>query len=136
MRDNEDAARAVGVDPFRVKLGGDRRCRPASWARRGAFYVQVFQYIDPGIAYGPVTSVEALVAAIVGGIGTLWGPVLGALVLHLLADLTRNLFGAAAGHQPGDLRRGAGADRHLPAARRRGAGAVGAAAVERPGGSA
>ena len=26
VRDNEDAARAVGVDPFRVKLGGDRAC--------------------------------------------------------------------------------------------------------------
>jgi branched-chain amino acid transport system permease protein len=63
----------------------------------GAFYVQVFQYIDPGIAYGPATSVEALVAAIVGGMGTLWGPVLGAVVLHVLADLTRNLFGELPG---------------------------------------
>jgi branched-chain amino acid transport system permease protein len=63
----------------------------------GAFYVQVFQYIDPGIAYGPHTSVEALVAAIVGGLGTLWGPVLGALVLHLLADFTRSLFGELPG---------------------------------------
>ena len=71
----------------------------------GAFYVQVFQYIDPGIAFGPTTSVEALVGAIVGGMGTLWGPVLGALVLHLLAEVTRNLFGAAARHQHGDLRR-------------------------------
>jgi branched-chain amino acid transport system permease protein len=41
--------------------------------------------------------VEALVAAIVGGLGSLWGPVLGALALHLLADLTRNLFGALPG---------------------------------------
>ena len=63
----------------------------------GAFYVQVFQYIDPGIAYGPGTSVEALVAAIVGGMGTVWGPVLGALVLHGLSDLTRNLFGQLPG---------------------------------------
>ena len=63
----------------------------------GAFYVQVFQYIDPGIAYGPHTSVEALVGAIVGGMGTLWGPVVGALALHVLADLTRNLFGQLPG---------------------------------------
>ena len=63
----------------------------------GAFYVQVFQYIDPNIAFGPATSVEALVAAIVGGMGTLWGPVLGAVVLHALADVTRNLFGAVPG---------------------------------------
>jgi branched-chain amino acid transport system permease protein len=63
----------------------------------GAFYVQVFQYIDPGIAYGPHTSVEALVGAIVGGMGTLWGPVVGALTLHVLADVTRNLLGQLPG---------------------------------------
>ncbi len=96
VRDNEDAARAIGVDPFRVKLGAIG-LSGALMGAAGAFYVQVFQYIDPGIAYGPHTSVEALVAAIVGGLGTLWGPVLGALALHLLADLTRNLFGALPG---------------------------------------
>jgi branched-chain amino acid transport system permease protein len=96
VRDNEDAARAVGVNPFRVK----------TWATvlsgglmgsAGAFYVQVFQYIDPSIGFGAHTSVEALVGAIVGGMGTLWGPVLGALALHVLADLTRNLFGQMPG---------------------------------------
>ena len=96
VRDNEDAARAVGVDPFRVKLGAIA-ISAALMGAGGAFYVQVFQYIDPGIAYGPGTSVEALVAAIVGGMGTLWGPALGALALHLLADLTRNLFGELPG---------------------------------------
>ena len=92
VRDNEDAARAIGVDPFRVKLGAIA-LSGGFMALAGAFYVQVFQYIDPAIAFGPHTSVEALVAAIVGGIGTLWGPLLGAFALHLLADLTRNLFG-------------------------------------------
>ena len=96
VRDNEDAARAVGVDPLRVKLLATL-LSAALMGAAGAFYVQVFQYIDPGIAYGPHTSVEALVGAIVGGMGTLWGPVLGALSLHLLADLTRNLFGQLPG---------------------------------------
>ncbi|HSH91781.1 MAG TPA: branched-chain amino acid ABC transporter permease [Ramlibacter sp.] len=96
VRDNEDAARAVGVDPFRVKLAAIG-LSGALMGAGGAFYVQVFQYIDPGIAYGPSTSVEALVAAIVGGMGTLWGPLLGALALHVLADLTRNLFGQLPG---------------------------------------
>jgi branched-chain amino acid transport system permease protein len=96
VRDNEDAARAIGVDPFRVKLGAITLSGGFMGAA-GAFYVQVFQYIDPAIGFGPHTSVEALVAAIVGGMGTLWGPVLGALVLHLLADLTRNLFGQLPG---------------------------------------
>jgi branched-chain amino acid transport system permease protein len=96
VRDNEDAARAVGVNPFGIKLGAIA-LSAALMGSAGAFYVQVFQYIDPGIAYGPHTSVEALVGAIVGGMGTLWGPVAGALVLHVLADLTRNLFGQLPG---------------------------------------
>ena len=92
VRDNEDAARAIGVDPLGVKLRAIV-LSGAFMGAGGAFYVQVFQYIDPGIAFGPATSVEALVGAIVGGMGTLWGPVLGAGVLHLLAEVTRNLFG-------------------------------------------
>ena len=96
VRDNEDAARAIGVNPFAVKLGAIA-LSGAFMGAAGAFYVQVFQYIDPGIAYGSTTSVEALVAAIVGGLGTVWGPVLGALVLHVLADVTRNLFGQLPG---------------------------------------
>jgi branched-chain amino acid transport system permease protein len=96
VRDNEDAARAVGVDPYRTKLGAIV-LSAAFMGAGGAFYVQVFQYIDPAIAFGPASSVEALVAAIVGGMGTLWGPLLGASVLHLLAELTRNLFGSLPG---------------------------------------
>lgn len=96
VRDNEDAARAIGVDPWRTKLGAIVLSGAFTGAA-GAFYAQVFQYIDPGIAFGPHVSVEALVGAIVGGMGTLWGPVLGAVVLHTLADLTRNLFGAVPG---------------------------------------
>ncbi len=96
VRDNEDAARAIGVNPLRVKLGGIA-LSAAFMSVAGAFYVQVFQYIDPGIAFGPAVSVEALVGAIVGGMGTLWGPLLGAVTLHALADLTRNLFGELPG---------------------------------------
>ena len=96
VRDNEDAARAIGVDPFRAKLGAIA-LSGALMGAAGAMYLQVYQYIDPTIAYGPHTSIEALVAAIVGGLGTLWGPVLGALVLHLLSEFTRNLFGALPG---------------------------------------
>ena len=92
VRDNEDAARAIGVDPGAVKLGAIT-LSAAFMGAGGAFYVQVFQYIDPSLAFGSTSSVEALVAAIVGGMGTLCGPLLGAVVLQLLAELTRNLFG-------------------------------------------
>jgi len=96
VRDNEEAASAAGVDPFRTKLGAIG-LSAAFMGAAGAFYVQVFHYIDPAIAFGPHVSVEALVGAIVGGMGTLWGPALGALALHTLAELTRNLFGQLPG---------------------------------------
>jgi branched-chain amino acid transport system permease protein len=63
----------------------------------GVFYVQYFQYIDPGIAYGPAYSVQALVAAVIGGTATVFGPLLGALTLQILGELTRNLMGGAPG---------------------------------------
>ena len=96
VRDNEDAARAIGVNPFLVKLWATVLSGGLMGAG-GAFYVQVFQYIDPALAFGSHASVEALVGAIVGGLGTLWGPLLGAIVLHTLADVTRNLFGSLPG---------------------------------------
>ncbi|MDE2394475.1 MAG: branched-chain amino acid ABC transporter permease [Burkholderiales bacterium] len=96
VRDNEDAARALGVDPYRTKLGAIALSAAFTGAA-GAFYLQVFQYIDSGIAFGVQVSVEALIGAIVGGLGSLWGPVLGAAVLHLLGESTRNLFGQLPG---------------------------------------
>jgi branched-chain amino acid transport system permease protein len=96
VRDNENAARAIGVDPVRIKLGAIA-WSAAFMAAAGACYVQMFQYIDSGIAFGPTISVEALVGVIVGGAGTLWGPVLGAAVLYALGEATRNLFGEVPG---------------------------------------
>jgi branched-chain amino acid transport system permease protein len=92
VRDNEDAGRALGIDVFRVKLAA-AAISGALTAAAGVFYIQYLNYIDPVIAFGPAVSVEALVGAIVGGIGTVWGPVVGALLLHSLGETTRNLFG-------------------------------------------
>ena len=88
---NEDAARAIGVNPFRVKLGATV-LSGAFMGTGGAFYVQVFQYIDPGIAFGPSSSVEALVAAIVGGMGTLYGAVVGAALFVLAQNYLQDLL--------------------------------------------
>ena len=96
VRDNEDAAQALGVNPFVVKLKAIA-LSGAIMGAGGAFYVQNFRYIDPGLSFGPSVSVEALLVAIVGGMGTIWGPLVGALVLDILGHLTRNLFENAAG---------------------------------------
>ena len=63
----------------------------------GALYVQYYLYLDANIAYGAWISVEALIAPIIGGIGTPLGPVIGAVTLHGLGELTK-LF---AGRIPG-----------------------------------
>jgi branched-chain amino acid transport system permease protein len=96
VRDNEDSAKALGVNVFRVKVAAIA-LSGALMAAGGVFYAQYFQYIDPGLAYGPSVSIEALLGPIVGGLGTLWGPVVGAAMLHLLGEGTRGLFENAPG---------------------------------------
>jgi len=96
VRENEDAARALGVDATRVKLAAIT-ISAAMTAAAGAFYVQYFLFIDSGIAYGPWISIEALLAPIVGGIGTVFGPLLGALAVRILGELTKLAVGDAPG---------------------------------------
>jgi len=96
VRDNEESAAALGVDVFRVKLVAIS-ISGAVMAAGGAFYVQYFRYIDPHLAYGPAISVEALLAAIVGGMGTVFGPLLGAALLHGLGEATRSIMEQAPG---------------------------------------
>jgi branched-chain amino acid transport system permease protein len=95
-RENEDAARALGVDVVRTKLMA-MTISAAITGAGGCFYAQYFLFIDSGIAYGPWISVEALLAPIIGGIGTVLGPLLGALVVRTLGELTKLLVGDAPG---------------------------------------
>lgn len=92
VRENEDAARALGVNALRVKLGAIA-LSGAITAVAGCLYAQYFLYLDAEIAFGPRMSVQALLAAIVGGLGTVAGPVVGALALEGLGELTRWLTG-------------------------------------------
>lgn len=96
IRENEDAAKALGVDTILVKLAA-MTVSAAMAAAAGGFYAQYFLFVDSGIGYGPWISVEALLAPIVGGIGTVFGPLLGALVVKTIGELTK----LAAGDAPG-----------------------------------
>src|ERR1041384_1143528 len=96
VRENEDAAKAAGIDTFRVKLAA-MTLSAAITAAGGCFYAQYFLFLDAGIAYGPWISVDALLAPIIGGIGTVFGPLLGALVVKLLGEVTKHLIGDAPG---------------------------------------
>lgn len=96
VRDNEEAAKALGVDAVRVKLAAIT-VSAAMTAAGGAFYAQYFLFIDSGIAYGPWISIEALLAPIIGGVGTVFGPLLGALVVKTLGELAKLVTGDAPG---------------------------------------
>ena len=96
VRENEDAAEAAGVDALAAKL---RAMALSSFltALGGTFYAQYFAYIDPTITFGPSVSIGALLPAIVGGAGTVLGPVLGSFVLTPLSELTRYALRGRAG---------------------------------------
>jgi len=96
VRENEDAAEALGVDTTMVKLGA-MTLSAAITAAGGAFYAQYFLFIDSGIAYGPWISVEALLAPIIGGVGTVCGPLLGAMAIKALGELAKLMTGNAPG---------------------------------------
>jgi branched-chain amino acid transport system permease protein len=96
VRESEDAAKAAGVDVVRVKLLA-MTLSAALTAAGGCFYAQYFLFLDAGIAYGTWISVEALLAPIIGGIGTVYGPLLGALVVRSLGEVTK----LVTGHAPG-----------------------------------
>ena len=96
IRENEDAARALGVHTFACKLKAIT-ISAALTGLGGAFYADYYLYIDPGIAFGPGVSVEILLAPIIGGLGTVWGPFVGAIALQGAGELGRRLLGDAPG---------------------------------------
>ena len=96
VRENEDAARALGVDASTVKTVA-MVISAAITAAAGCFYAQYFLFVDSGIAYGTWISVEALLTPIIGGVGTVFGPLLGALVVKTLSEGAKLLAGDAPG---------------------------------------
>ena len=98
LRENEEAAQALGVDTLAVKLKAIT-LSGAITAVAGALYTQKFLYLDANLAFGSWLSVEALLAPIIGGAGSVLGPLVGTLVLLGLGEGTKlfltELTGAA-----------------------------------------
>jgi branched-chain amino acid transport system permease protein len=96
IRENENAAMALGVDTLKIKVQA-LTLSAAITAASGAFYVQYFLFVDSNIAFGPTMSIEALLAPIIGGSGTVYGPLVGALALHGLSEGAKALTGRTPG---------------------------------------
>jgi branched-chain amino acid transport system permease protein len=94
--EDEDAAEAIGVNAPRVKR--DIYMLSAFLtALAGTFYVQYIYFIDPATAFSFNISIEAALVSIVGGIGTLWGPVIGTVLLETTSTLLQSWFGGSTG---------------------------------------
>lgn len=97
--EDQDAAEAVGVNVPLIKQLV-LLMSAGFTAIAGTFYVQYIYFIDPNSVLGLNISVEIALVAIVGGIGTVWGPVLGAALLEPTSSLTQSwLGGTYAGSQ-------------------------------------
>lgn len=90
IRENEDSARALGIDVFREKIKV-LMLSGAIAGMGGCFFAQYFLYIDPTIVFGQDKSVEMLLVSMIGGAGTVYGPLIGALLLAGISDITRAL---------------------------------------------
>jgi branched-chain amino acid transport system permease protein len=94
--EDEDAAEAVGVNAPRMKRD-IYMISAFLTALAGTFYVQYIYFIDPNTAFSFNVSVEAALVSIVGGIGTLWGPVLGTALLEPTSALLQSWLGGSRG---------------------------------------
>jgi branched-chain amino acid transport system permease protein len=94
IKDEPDAARAVGVSLTRYKLVAIA-LSSALTAMGGTLYAQKELYIDPGSTLSTALSIKVALVCILGGVGSLLGPVLGAVVLTGIEEGSRVLFGGS-----------------------------------------
>lgn len=97
IRDDEVASEAVGIDTFRYKF---RAMVLSSFLTglAGAFYAYRYSSLQPNAVFGIPLSVEIILRPIVGGAGTLLGPIVGSLILTPLSELSRAWFGQGGWH--------------------------------------
>jgi branched-chain amino acid transport system permease protein len=85
IRENEEAAQALGINSFRWKMLAVA-ISSAMTAVSGVFFAFYYNNLFPEQIFGINRSIELILGPIIGGVGTLFGPILGAAVLTLLSD--------------------------------------------------
>jgi branched-chain amino acid transport system permease protein len=91
IRENEDAAEAVGIDTVRAKV---LTLALSSFLAGlgGGFYAFYFRYVDPDAVLNISLSMEMVFIAMVGGLGTVGGPLIGAIFLTTVGESVRERF--------------------------------------------
>jgi len=96
IREDQDAAEAIGVSSFRYKTIA-LLISSFFTGLAGAFYMNYMAFIDPQVVFSlHYISIMAILVSIIGGVGTIWGPPLGAFIMVWLQETFRSsLFGLA-----------------------------------------
>jgi branched-chain amino acid transport system permease protein len=96
IREDQDAAEAIGVSSFRYKTIA-LLISSFFTGLAGAFYMNYMAFIDPQVVFSlHHISIMAILVSIIGGVGTIWGPPLGAFIMVWLQETFRSsLFGLA-----------------------------------------
>lgn len=90
IREDEDAARAIGVPALRLKILAVM-VSAVMTSVGGSFYALLSGSLFPDTMMGMRFSIEIIIAPIVGGLGTLFGPIVGAMFIVPLGELTNHI---------------------------------------------
>ncbi len=86
LRANEQAAEAAGVDTFRAKMTA-YMLSAAPAALIGAIYAHAILFVvTPDAVFGVLVIVQTLVVCLVGGVGSMWGPLIGSVIMVPLSE--------------------------------------------------
>jgi ABC-type branched-subunit amino acid transport system ATPase component/ABC-type branched-subunit amino acid transport system permease subunit len=85
IKQNEPAAEAAGINAWRWKMLA-MMVSAAMAAAAGGLYAIILLVVTPATVFGLLTSAQALIVALFGGVGVFWGPVIGSSVLVPLAE--------------------------------------------------
>lgn len=92
IREDEEAAGSLGIDILKYKSIA-LIISSGFTAMGGTFYAQYMYYIDPEITFGIDMTIEMVIRPMFGGIGTVFGPLVGSAVLESVSEIMRNLLG-------------------------------------------
>jgi branched-chain amino acid transport system permease protein len=100
IRENEEAAQALGINTFRWKMLAVA-LSAAMTSVSGVFYAFYYNNLFPEQVFNIGRSIEIILGPVIGGVGTLFGPILGAVVLTVLSDSLTELLAALGWEIPG-----------------------------------
>jgi branched-chain amino acid transport system permease protein len=100
IREDEEAARALGIDTFRSKMIAVI-VSAGMTAAAGVFFAFYYNNLFPEQVFHISRSIEIILGPIIGGVGTLFGPIIGAVLLTGLSELMQELLGVLGFDLPG-----------------------------------